>query len=80
MFIVVIEQYKHPLLLNGYSPASLEMKGNSTCRASLIVWNCVGDGAIFQLGAKRPLNARRWNGMSNPQPRDDAKVFGFLLV
>lgn len=66
MFIVVMEQYKHPLLLNGYSPASLEMKGNSTYRALLIVWSCVGDVAIFQLSAKRPLSARRWNGISNP--------------
>ena len=75
-----MEQYKHPLLLNGYHPASLEIKGNSTRRALLTVWSYAGDGAVFQLGAKRPVSARRWNGMSSPQPRGDSPVSGSLLA
>lgn len=38
----------------------------------LIVWSCFGDRAVFQLGAKRHLRARRWNGMSNPESSGDA--------
>lgn len=75
-----MEQYKHPLLLNGYRPARLEIKGYSTCRALLTVWIYAGDGAVFQLGAKRPVSARKWSGMSNPQPRDDSPASGSLLA
>lgn len=79
--MVVMKQYKYPLLLNGYSPASLEMKGNSTCTDMLMVWSSsVGEGAVFQLGAKRLASARRWNGMSNPQPMDDSPASESLLV